>query len=185
MAVVELEQLLAPAERQEVQNVMVQLRCHSVPCHILLQKGQPLPLLTTASGCGTLHCLLLLKLDSLPLPIAHAPSNPILTLSNAVGNGEDDNKDNYDPASCIRAAKWSSSCSMQRDCHLSQVYMGAMIPTSSQDNWRVRRRDLMMEAHHNSVTGSTLTSTSTSAPLRTTIHSSPTPTTTPRHLGDG
>ena len=159
MAVVELEQLLAPAEHQEDHNVTVQLHCHSITRNILLQKGQPLPLLTTASGCGTLHCLLLLKLDSLPLPIAHAPSNPILTSSNAVGNGEDDDEDNYHPASCVRVAKWSSSCSMQRDCHISQVYMGAMIPTSSQDNWRVRRRDLTREGWHTFATSHTSRST--------------------------
>jgi hypothetical protein len=56
-----------------------------MPPHLLLQKGQPLPLLTTASrGCSALHRFLLLNLDSLPLPIAHAPSKPILTSLDAV-----------------------------------------------------------------------------------------------------
>ena len=74
----------------------------------------------------------MLKLDSLSLPIAHAPSNPILTLSDAASNGDEDDDDN--PASRVCTAEWSSLCSMQRDCHLSQVYMGATIPASLHDD---------------------------------------------------
>jgi hypothetical protein len=91
---VELEQLCAPAEHGEVHAVPVQLHLHSMSRHLLLQKGRPLPLLTDAGNatlngvttvsnsggycCSALHCLLLLKLDSLPLPITHGPGIPIV-----------------------------------------------------------------------------------------------------------
>jgi len=78
VAVVELEQLLAAAEQREVHAVTVRTHLHGVPRHLLLQEGRPLPLLTAARSCSAPHRLLLLKLDSLPSPIAHAFGSPIL-----------------------------------------------------------------------------------------------------------
>ena len=69
----------------------------------------------------------------------------------------------------IRTAGPSSLCSMQRDCHLSQVYMGPTIPVSSHDDCRVWRRDLTSEAWRTSMMRCTSMTrrTSRSAPLMT------------------
>ena len=87
---------------------------------------------------------------------------PILTLSNVVGKGDNDDNDN-NPASHICAAGWSSLCSIQRVYQISQVYMGTTIPASSHDNWKVRRRDLTREAGRTSM----MFRTSKSAPSMT------------------
>ena len=89
------------------------------------------------------------------------------------------------PSTAPHAAAGNSSlCSLPCDYHHSHANMGTLTLTTLHDARSVRRRDLTREGHHTSVTRSLSTSTPKSTPLTTMGRSSPTPTPSPRHLGD-